>query len=204
MHPHPATQAQNAAQEAPHPHARAASAVELLLLVLLQALIAALLAAATTPAKSSGAGRSGSATTRATMRLITLLLRLLARAHRRGAIPARAVLPRCLRPAIGELQVIIALIHGRPPRPRARPAAMPPARPRRARSPPLPPSPGIPANPQRTRLSKMLRHRNKNPTATVTHPAFRPIGQGCRQGNLRANCPRASGHSKKVAHDNAT
>ncbi len=204
MHQHPATQAQSAAQKAPRSHARAASAVELLLLVLLQALLTALLAAATTPALASGAGQSGFSTTRATMRLITLVLRLLARAHRRGAIPARAVLPRCLRPAIGELQVIIALIHGRPPRPRARPAAMPPARPRRARSPPLPPSPGIAANPHRTRLPKMLRYHNKNPTANVNHPIFRPIAQGCRHGNLRANYPRASGNSKKVAHDNAT
>jgi hypothetical protein len=162
MHQHPATQAQSAAQKAPRSHARAASAVELLLLVLLQALLTALLAAATTPAKASGAGRSGFSSTRATMRLITLVLRLLvlrllARAHRRGAISTRAVLPRCLRPAIGELQVIISLIHGRPPRPRARPAAMPPARPRRARSPPSPAFRGIGAKPQSTRTSKMLR-----------------------------------------------
>lgn len=157
MSAHPATQAQSAAQKAPRPHARAASAVEVLLLVLLQALVAALLAAATNPAQASGAGRSGFSTTRATMRLITLVLRLLARAHRRGALSSRAVLPRCLRPAIGELQVIIALIHGRRPRPRARPAAMPPARPRRARGPPPPPIREIAVNPHRTRLSIMLR-----------------------------------------------
>ena len=204
MHQHPATQAQSAAQKAPRPHGSAASAVEVLLLVLLQALVAVLLAAATTPAKGSGAGRSGVSTHRATLRLITLVLRLLARAHRRGAISARAVLPRRLRPAIGELQVIIALIHGRRPRPRPCPAAMPPTRPRRARGPPPSLSRGIAANPHRTRLSKMLRLQNKNPAGNVTHPIPGPLAQGCRHGNLRANYPRASGHSEKVAHDNAT
>ena len=143
MIPHPAAQAQHAAKDTACPHATAASAVELLLLALLQSLLTALLVAA--PAPHSGATRFHIAAIR---QLVALIARLRGDA---GPLRAHGWIPRCQRHDEGERQIILALIHGRRPRPRSCPAAMPPARPRCARAPPRPAVPGNSAEPPRIR-----------------------------------------------------
>lgn len=123
---HPATQALCAAPETQRPHATAASAVESLLFVLLRSLLVALLGTA-------------SATNGAVLRIRSLrhLVAVLARLQsRQEAREAEGWIPRCQRQQVGEVQILLALLYGRKPRPRALPAAMPPARPRIARAPP--------------------------------------------------------------------
>lgn len=125
---HPATQALCAAPEAPRPHATAASAVELLLLAFLRSLLMAFLPAAASPQAAAALLRTTSL-----RRLVATLLRLQARQEDRQA---RGWIPRCERADEGALQVLIAMLQGPGPRPRALPAAMPPVRPRIARAPP--------------------------------------------------------------------
>lgn len=144
MHTHPAAQAQRAASDVPHPRATGlsaapASALEVLLLSLLHSLLITLLGAAAAPA----AWR-----TRLVLRLLSAIARVMRRA---GAAGSRTWIPRRLRHHEGARQILLALFNGPGPRPRACPAAMPPARPRRTRDPPPPPRAGTAARPHRIR-----------------------------------------------------